>query len=101
MRKPLLIAHMYFCLVLCQILDDPSPLPSKQMFSPEFCSFVDSCLQKDPDIRPTAEQMRRQVAIVVEFNLRCCQRKRRKQRLYRFEKVSLEHEKCTGIVKRG
>ncbi|OIW12382.1 hypothetical protein TanjilG_04131 [Lupinus angustifolius] len=43
--------------LMLQILDDPSPSPSKQTFSPEFCSFVDACLQKDPDIRPTAEQL--------------------------------------------
>lgn len=28
------------------------------MFSPEFCSFIDDCLQKDADARPTAEQVR-------------------------------------------
>ncbi|KAM4082798.1 hypothetical protein ACB094_08G007700 [Castanea mollissima] len=29
------------------ILDDPSPSPSKQYFSTEFCSFIYACLQKD------------------------------------------------------
>ncbi|KAL1318915.1 hypothetical protein HN51_071193 [Arachis hypogaea] len=43
--------------LMLQILDDPSPSPSKQVFSPEFCSFVDACLQKDPESRPTAEQL--------------------------------------------
>ncbi|ESW15905.1 hypothetical protein PHAVU_007G112700, partial [Phaseolus vulgaris] len=43
--------------LMLQILDDPSPSPSKNKFSPEFCSFVDACLQKDPDNRPTAEQL--------------------------------------------
>ncbi|WVZ15257.1 hypothetical protein V8G54_012823 [Vigna mungo] len=43
--------------LMLQILDDPSPSPSKNKFSPEFCSFVDACLQKDPDTRPTAEQL--------------------------------------------
>lgn len=43
--------------LMLQILDDPSPSPSKGKFSPEFCSFVDACLQKDPDARPTAEQL--------------------------------------------
>ncbi|XP_058778646.1 mitogen-activated protein kinase kinase 3 [Vicia villosa] len=43
--------------LMLQILDDPSPSPSKEKFSPEFCSFVDACLQKDPDERPTAEQL--------------------------------------------
>ncbi|EEF40950.1 mitogen-activated protein kinase kinase 3 [Ricinus communis] len=43
--------------LMLQILEDPSPSPSKQIFSPEFCSFVDACLQKDPDARPTADQL--------------------------------------------
>ncbi|WJX70223.1 Mitogen-activated protein kinase kinase 3 [Trifolium repens] len=43
--------------LMLQILDDPSPSPSKEKFSPEFCSFVDACLMKDPDNRPTAEQL--------------------------------------------
>ncbi|KAG4926279.1 hypothetical protein JHK85_052765 [Glycine max] len=42
---------------VAMILDDPSPSPLKNKFSPEFCSFVDACLQKDPDTRPTAEQL--------------------------------------------
>ncbi|KAF2300133.1 hypothetical protein GH714_009370 [Hevea brasiliensis] len=43
--------------LMLQILEDPSPSPSKHKFSPEFCSFIDTCLQKDPDARPTAEQL--------------------------------------------
>ncbi|KAF5740405.1 mitogen-activated protein kinase kinase 3 [Tripterygium wilfordii] len=43
--------------LMLQILDDPSPSPSKLKFSPEFCSFIDACLQKDADARPTAEQL--------------------------------------------
>ncbi|KAK9689338.1 hypothetical protein RND81_09G053600 [Saponaria officinalis] len=43
--------------LMLQILDDPSPTPSRQKFSPEFCSFIDVCLQKDADARPTAEQL--------------------------------------------
>uniref|UniRef100_A0A2P2LQ76 mitogen-activated protein kinase kinase n=1 Tax=Rhizophora mucronata TaxID=61149 RepID=A0A2P2LQ76_RHIMU len=43
--------------LMLQILEDPSPSPSKDNFSSEFCSFIDSCLQKDPDARPTAEQL--------------------------------------------
>ncbi|KAL3529617.1 hypothetical protein ACH5RR_008939 [Cinchona calisaya] len=43
--------------LMLQILDDPSPSPQKQDFSSEFCSFVDACLQKDADARPTAEQL--------------------------------------------
>lgn len=43
--------------LMLQILDDPSPSPPKDVFSPEFCSFIDACLQKDADARPTAEQL--------------------------------------------
>ncbi|WOK93010.1 mitogen-activated protein kinase kinase 3 isoform X1 [Canna indica] len=43
--------------LMLQILYDPSPTPSKDSFSPEFCSFIDACLQKDADARPTAEQL--------------------------------------------
>ncbi|PPD70221.1 hypothetical protein GOBAR_DD32910 [Gossypium barbadense] len=43
--------------LMLQILDDPSPSPPKHKFSPEFCSFIDACLQKDADARPTAEQL--------------------------------------------
>ncbi|KAM7509169.1 hypothetical protein LguiA_019622 [Lonicera macranthoides] len=43
--------------LMLQILDDPSPSPPKNIFSPEFCSFIDDCLQKDADARPTAEQL--------------------------------------------
>ncbi|XAR51903.1 Mitogen-activated protein kinase kinase [Bertholletia excelsa] len=43
--------------LMLQILDDPSPSPPKHLFSPELCSFIDACLQKDADARPTAEQL--------------------------------------------
>lgn len=43
--------------LMLQILDDKSPSLSKEIFSPELCSFVDACLQKDPVARPTAEQL--------------------------------------------
>lgn len=43
--------------LMLQILEDPSPSPPKHIFSPEFCSFIDACLQKDADARPTAEQL--------------------------------------------
>lgn len=43
--------------LMLQILDDPSPSPPKDVFSPEFCSFIEACLQKDADARPTAEQL--------------------------------------------
>lgn len=52
-----------FCL---QILEDPSPSPSKRDFSPEFCSFVDACLQKNAEARPTAEQVKLEWVVDVD-----------------------------------
>ncbi|KZV46278.1 mitogen-activated protein kinase kinase 6-like [Dorcoceras hygrometricum] len=43
--------------LMLQILDDKSPSLSEEIFSPELCSFVNDCLQKDPVARPTAEQL--------------------------------------------
>ncbi|KAF5207643.1 Mitogen-activated protein kinase kinase [Thalictrum thalictroides] len=43
--------------LMLQILYDPSPSPSAKSFSPEFCSFIDACLLKDANARPTAEQL--------------------------------------------
>lgn len=33
------------------IVDQPPPLPSPNEFSPEFCSFIGACLQKEPEDR--------------------------------------------------
>jgi len=52
----LLSAFLTWCLVI-QILDDPSPTPPEDAYSPEFCSFINDCLQKDADARPTCEQL--------------------------------------------
>ncbi|KAJ0989036.1 hypothetical protein J5N97_007392 [Dioscorea zingiberensis] len=43
--------------LMLQILYDPSPSPPRHSFSPEFCSFIDACLQKDPQARPTADDL--------------------------------------------
>lgn len=43
--------------LMLQILDDPSPTPPNQLFSPEFCSFIDACLLKNADARPTADEL--------------------------------------------
>ncbi|CAL9088614.1 mitogen-activated protein kinase kinase 3 isoform X1 [Musa acuminata AAA Group] len=43
--------------LMLQILYDTSPTPPKDSFSLEFCSFIDACLQKESDARPTAEQL--------------------------------------------
>ncbi|XP_008784973.1 mitogen-activated protein kinase kinase 3 isoform X3 [Phoenix dactylifera] len=45
--------------LMLQILYDLSPTPPEDSYSPEFCSFVEACLQKDADARPTAEQVRK------------------------------------------
>ncbi|XP_065025224.1 mitogen-activated protein kinase kinase 3-like isoform X3 [Musa acuminata AAA Group] len=42
---------------VAMILYDTSPTPPKDSFSLEFCSFIDACLQKESDARPTAEQL--------------------------------------------
>ncbi|PQQ13178.1 mitogen-activated protein kinase kinase 3 isoform X2 [Prunus yedoensis var. nudiflora] len=49
-------------------IGDPSPTPSKQKFSPEFCSFIEACLQKDADARPTAEQLLSHPFITKSYN---------------------------------
>ncbi|PKA63904.1 Mitogen-activated protein kinase kinase 6 [Apostasia shenzhenica] len=43
--------------LMLQVLDDPSPSPPRNSFSPEFCSFIDACLKKDPSERPKAEEL--------------------------------------------
>ncbi|KAJ4789460.1 Mitogen-activated protein kinase kinase 3 [Rhynchospora pubera] len=43
--------------LMLQILYDTSPTPAKDKFCPEFCAFVDACLQKDADKRPTADEL--------------------------------------------
>uniref|UniRef100_A0A0E0A9M8 mitogen-activated protein kinase kinase n=1 Tax=Oryza glumipatula TaxID=40148 RepID=A0A0E0A9M8_9ORYZ len=43
--------------LMLQILDDPSPTPPKDSYSSEFCSFINDCLQKDADARPSCEQL--------------------------------------------
>lgn len=41
-----------------QVMYDPSPSPPADRFSGEFRSFVDVCLLKEAEARPTAEQVR-------------------------------------------
>ncbi|KAJ1289401.1 hypothetical protein BS78_02G161600 [Paspalum vaginatum] len=43
--------------LMLQILDDPSPTPPEDVYSSEFCSFINDCLQKDANARPTCEQL--------------------------------------------
>ena len=40
-----------------QVMYDPSPSPPADRFSLEFRSFVDACLLKEAEARPTAEQV--------------------------------------------
>lgn len=51
---------LYLCTdkIRCkQVMYDPSPSPPSDRFSSEFRSFVDACLLKEADARPTAEQV--------------------------------------------
>ncbi|KAG8075959.1 hypothetical protein GUJ93_ZPchr0006g45082 [Zizania palustris] len=50
--KAMLLSNFVF-----QILDDPSPTPPNDAYSSEFCSFINDCLQKDADARPSCEQL--------------------------------------------
>ncbi|KAH8943714.1 hypothetical protein BDL97_13G068700 [Sphagnum fallax] len=43
--------------LMLQVMYDPSPSPPSDRFSSEFRSFVDACLLKEADARPTAEQL--------------------------------------------
>ncbi|KAM0921683.1 hypothetical protein ACQ4PT_006642 [Festuca glaucescens] len=43
--------------LMLQILEDPSPTPPRDIYSEEFFSFIDACLQKDADARPTCDQL--------------------------------------------
>ena len=43
--------------LMLQILDDPSPAPPEDAYTPEFCSFINDCLRKYADARPTCEQL--------------------------------------------
>ncbi|CAI5496290.1 unnamed protein product [Closterium sp. Naga37s-1] len=46
----------YFDL-LSEISNSPAPIAPPDFFSPQFCDFVALCLQKDPNQRPSAEQL--------------------------------------------
>lgn len=41
------------------IVDQPPPRPPSDQFSPEFCSFISACLQKDPKDRLSANELMR------------------------------------------
>ncbi|XP_024402885.1 mitogen-activated protein kinase kinase 3 [Physcomitrium patens] len=43
--------------LMLQVMYDPSPSPPADRFSWEFRSFVDGCLLKEAEARPTAEQL--------------------------------------------
>ncbi|XP_057545388.1 mitogen-activated protein kinase kinase 2-like [Amaranthus tricolor] len=43
--------------IMQAIMDQPPPSASSEDFSPEFCSFISSCLQKDPKARLSAQQL--------------------------------------------
>ncbi|XP_011016552.1 PREDICTED: mitogen-activated protein kinase kinase 2-like, partial [Populus euphratica] len=39
------------------IVDQPPPSASSDQFSPEFCSFISACVQKDPKDRQSAHEL--------------------------------------------
>ncbi|PIA42976.1 hypothetical protein AQUCO_02000434v1 [Aquilegia coerulea] len=39
------------------VVDQPPPYASSDQFSPEFCSFISACCQKDPNHRQTAHEL--------------------------------------------
>ncbi|KAG8367196.1 hypothetical protein BUALT_Bualt16G0047500 [Buddleja alternifolia] len=39
------------------IVDQPAPRPPSDQFSPEFCSFISACVQKDPKDRLSANEL--------------------------------------------
>ncbi|XP_021746009.1 mitogen-activated protein kinase kinase 2-like [Chenopodium quinoa] len=43
--------------IMQTIIEQPPPCARSDLFSPEFCSFVSSCLQKDPKARLSAQQL--------------------------------------------
>jgi mitogen-activated protein kinase kinase 1 len=48
---------MNFYELLQTIVDQPPPVAPADQFSPEFCSFISACLQKDPKCRPSAAEL--------------------------------------------
>lgn len=48
---------MNFYELLQTIVDQPPPAAPEDHFSPEFCSFISACLQKDPKNRPSAAEL--------------------------------------------
>ncbi|VFQ81340.1 unnamed protein product [Cuscuta campestris] len=45
--------------LMSTIVDQPEPRASPDQFSPEFCSFISSCVQKDPKKRLSANELMR------------------------------------------
>ncbi len=43
--------------LLSHVVQSPAPTVSPTDFSPEFSEFVALCLQKDPDVRPSAQNL--------------------------------------------
>ncbi|KAM1479225.1 hypothetical protein ACFX2I_026543 [Malus domestica] len=45
--------------LMSAIVDEPAPCAPSDQFSPEFCSFISACVQKDPKDRPSAQDLLR------------------------------------------
>lgn len=49
--------HLSVFQLIRLVLDQPAPQAPADQFSPEFCSFISACLEKDDARRPGAEQL--------------------------------------------
>ncbi|KAL6839603.1 hypothetical protein ACP4OV_030542 [Aristida adscensionis] len=47
--------HESFYELLEAVVEQPPPCPPSDQFSPEFCSFISACIQKDPKDRSSAQ----------------------------------------------
>eukprot|EP00455_Lapot_gusevi_P015661 TRINITY_DN17953_c0_g1_i8.p1 TRINITY_DN17953_c0_g1~~TRINITY_DN17953_c0_g1_i8.p1 ORF type:complete len:116 (-),score=21.40 TRINITY_DN17953_c0_g1_i8:330-677(-) len=57
-RFPYAGTSVYFEMVQ-NIVNEPVPVLDPQQFSPNFCSFIQCCLQKDPSQRSSAQELLR------------------------------------------
>jgi mitogen-activated protein kinase kinase 1 len=61
-------SKLTFFQLLNDIVQKPAPLPPSDKFSPDFCSFIKDCLQKDEGSRPDAQTLLRHPFIQTHAN---------------------------------
>jgi len=84
------------------VVTSPAPTPPPGQFSPEFCSFIEACLQKDPEQRPNAQDLLSHPFIVKHAHddvdvakwVQACQQEKERQEKERQEKERQEKEKA-------